>query len=69
MHVHVHFAYEWAYSTRMRTTSLHASPAEYHDDADLLRSKVDKLAELVKKSRRMVMHTGAGVSTRLAACT
>jgi len=36
---------------------------EWEDDLDVLRSKCAKLAEAIKKSKRLVVYTGAGIST------
>ena len=36
---------------------------EWEDDLDVLRSKCIKLAEAIKKSKRLVVYTGAGIST------
>lgn len=37
---------------------------EFHDSPEELANNVDQLADLVKRSRKMVFHTGAGISTR-----
>jgi len=36
---------------------------EWEDDLDVLRSKCAKLAEAIKKSKKLVVYTGAGIST------
>jgi len=36
---------------------------EHYDPADVLTEKVERLAEMVRKSRHMVVFTGAGIST------
>jgi len=36
---------------------------EWEDDLDVLRAKCAKLAEAIKKSKRLVVYTGAGIST------
>ena len=36
---------------------------EWEDDLDVLRAKCIKLAEAIKKSKRLVVYTGAGIST------
>jgi len=36
---------------------------EWEDDLDVLRTKCAKLAEAIKKSKRLVVYTGAGIST------
>ena len=36
---------------------------EYFDEPEVLHYKVERLAELIKKSRSMVAFTGAGIST------
>ena len=36
---------------------------EYEDDMDVLKKKCMKLAEAISRSKRLVVYTGAGIST------